>query len=130
ELPAVGPPKERPRSVAVLLVEDEPALRSALAALLALRGHRVVTAATVAEALTALESHRELEVVVTDLGLPDRSGWDLVDAVRDRNLPIIVLSGVGALTDPGNARERGVSAVLVKPTSERDLAAAIESLVK
>ncbi len=130
ELPLVGARQEGRRSVAVLLVEDEPALRNALAALLALRGHTVVTAANVAEGLAALESHRELEVVVTDLGLPDRSGWELVDAVRGRNLPIIVLSGVGALMDPGKARERGVSAVLVKPTSERDLAAAIESLVK
>jgi signal transduction histidine kinase/CheY-like chemotaxis protein len=134
ELPkprAIPTPLKTPRSVEILLVEDEPALRGALSALLGLRGYRVVTAGDVDQALVTLEAQPSVQIVITDLGLPGRSGWELVDEIRRRRpgLPIVVLSGVGALSDPERARERGVAAILGKPTSEQDLAATIESLV-
>lgn len=132
ELPRKPRTPARPsRRIEVLLVEDEASLRTALSALLGLRGHAVVTAGDVAEALGVLAARPSIQVVVTDLGLPGRSGWELVDELREKRpkLPVIVLSGLGALTDPEQARERGVAAVLSKPTSEQDLAATIEHLV-
>ncbi|MEZ0227518.1 MAG: response regulator, partial [Planctomycetota bacterium] len=131
ELPKVEKPAPPSCAVEVLLVEDEVALRSALSALLRLRGHEVVTAGDVNEALAILATRPTIRVVVTDLGLPGRSGWELVDEIHARtpSLPVIVLSGLGVLTDPEQAKERGVAAVLSKPTSEQDLAATIEHLV-
>ena len=131
ELPHVEAAPEPRRSIEVLLVEDEPSLRNALSALLTLRGHLVVTAEDVKTGLEALKRRPSIQVVVTDLGLPGRSGWELVDEVHARlpALPIVVLSGLGALTEPGVARERGVAAILSKPTTEKDLAAVIESVV-
>jgi signal transduction histidine kinase/ActR/RegA family two-component response regulator len=131
ELARPSSPAQPVRPTEVLLVEDEPVLRRALSALLTLRGHVVLTAGDVTGALDVLEQRPTIQVLVTDLGLPGRSGWELVDEVRKRSrtLPIIVLSGVGALTDPAHARERGVSAILAKPTTEQELAGAIESLV-
>ncbi len=131
ELPRVESPARRGHGVEVLLVEDEASLRNALSALLGLRGHEVVTAGDVNEALSILAARSTIQVVVTDLGLPGRSGWELVDEIRvsKPRLPIVVLSGLGVLTDPAQAKERGVAAVLSKPTSEQDLAATIEHLV-
>jgi PAS domain S-box-containing protein len=118
------------RSLSILLVEDEPALGRAMSALLALRGHEVAMAGDVESALAMLESHPDLDVLITDLGLPTRSGWELVESVRSSRptLPIVVLSGWGSLTDPGEARARGVAAVLTKPTSDAELARVLEEL--
>jgi signal transduction histidine kinase/CheY-like chemotaxis protein len=131
EIPARPQAAKPARGIEVLLVEDEPALRTATSELLRLRGHVVWTAGDVAGGLEALERHATIQVVVTDLGLPGRSGWELVDAVRARSAttPVIVLSGWGTLTDPASARERGVTAILGKPTTEGDLARTIEAVL-
>jgi signal transduction histidine kinase/CheY-like chemotaxis protein len=110
----------------VLLVEDEAPLGRALRELLALRGFDVDLAPTVDDALASLERTAH-DVVVTDLGLPGRSGWDLLTAVRARPNPppVIVLSGWGALVDADEARERGAVAVLAKPVRDEELAQVI-----
>lgn len=128
--PGASPRPPEARRISVLLVEDEPALRLALPQLLRLRGLDVAAVADVVSAIAELEARPGIEVLVTDLGLPGRSGWDLVDVARTRfpEIAIVVLSGWGALTDPSHARERGVSAVLAKPTSEKELAETITTV--
>ncbi len=91
----------------VLLVEDHLDSREFMQALLESDGHRVVAAAGVGEALRRLEEPgARYEVLVTDIGLSDGSGWELIAAVRERwpSIRIGVVtgwepSGVGAGTD-------------------------------
>jgi CheY-like chemotaxis protein len=81
---AAAAPAPHPRAARrVLLVEDQPDNREFVQAVLESDGHLVTTAATVAEAVARLrEPGRGYEVVVSDIGLPDASGWDLVGLVR------------------------------------------------
>src|SRR4051812_35158090 len=65
----------------VLVVDDEPELRSALRRILVTAGHSVLEARSASEALAALSQSR-LDVVVLDLGLPDGSGFDVLKAVK------------------------------------------------
>lgn len=77
------PPKPR----RVLLVEDNVDGREFMQALLESEGHTVHSVATVREALARLESHTPplpYDVLVTDIGLPDGNGWDLVTTARMR----------------------------------------------
>ena len=77
--------RDEPRAQRVLVVEDEPAGRELLQTLLVAAGHDVRLAGTVAEALEELEhASATLDLVLTDLGLPDGSGWDLVARLRER----------------------------------------------
>jgi len=82
-----------PRTLRVLLVEDETLVRMVTAAMLAELGHDVFEAETGAEALTQLI--HGVDLVVCDLGLPDMDGLILVDQIRERlpGIPVIVASG-------------------------------------
>lgn len=79
-----APMTPRPRLARrILLVEDQPDNREFIQAVLESDGHAVTAASTVAEAIARLtEPAQRFDVVVSDIGLPDASGWDLVSYVR------------------------------------------------
>ncbi|HVZ78919.1 MAG TPA: ATP-binding protein [Gemmatimonadaceae bacterium] len=83
--PEAAPAQARPAR-RILLVEDHPDSREFMQALLETDGHTVVTATTVAEGMAALgeDATARFDLLVTDIGLPDGSGWDLVAVVRER----------------------------------------------
>ena len=92
---------QRP-SLSILLVEDDRDSLSALARLLTLTGHRPVCAATADEALR-LAASQKCDVVVSDVGLPDRSGLELMRELASRYpIPGIAVSGY---TEPADVRE-------------------------
>jgi len=121
---AVAPPFA-PRHL--LLVEDHESTRQTLSRLLQRDGHRVVTAATVAEALDAAAVN-QFEIVISDLGLPDGSGTELMEKLRDvHGLRGIALSGYGAEEDIVRSRAAGFVTHLVKPVAMAELRHAIAS---
>ena len=83
---------------AVLIVDDEPAIRRLLRTSLVAQGYRTLEAATGAEALSALgaslgEGREPVDVVLLDLGLPDMDGMDLLRRLRAASaVPIVVLT--------------------------------------
>jgi CheY-like chemotaxis protein len=113
------PPRKRIQR-RVLLVEDHTDSREFMTALLETDGHVVTSASTVKEALERLESPEgaEFEVLVTDIGLPDASGWDLIPKARERRPSLRV--GVVTGWEGHNAPSEGADFLLRKPirTSE------------
>ncbi len=91
----------------VLLVDDAPFFRNMLSPVLRAAGFVVTTAASVDEAVALLQSNRQFEVVVTDIEMPGKDGFELVSAVRANprtsHLPVI---GLSSLVSP-EAIERG-----------------------
>jgi CheY-like chemotaxis protein len=77
------PARIRARRPRILVVDDVPAVRRGLVALLGAAGYEVEGADGGASALHALEA-RGADLVLTDLYMPDMSGWDLAHAVRAR----------------------------------------------
>lgn len=103
------------RPLRILLVDDNHDTLKSLSMLLALRGHHVVTAADMASALDAA-SHAEIDVIVSDIELPDGSGLELLWTLRaQRAIPAIALSGFGAPTDIEQSRAAGFAIHLTKP---------------
>ena len=92
---AQGETDTAPHHRRVLLVEDEAALRHVIARNLTGRGLDVSEASTVAEALQALSSELP-DLILLDINLPDRSGWDVLRDLQRRsiNVPTIVVSAV------------------------------------
>jgi DNA-binding response OmpR family regulator len=113
----------------LLIVEDhEPTLRT-MARLLERDGHCVFTAATIRDALAQVDAH-ECDLVISDLGLPDGSGLDLMREIRRRRgWPGIALSGYGMEDDVRRALESGFGAHLVKPVDVTQLRQTIELLL-
>ncbi len=100
----------------LLLVEDHESTREVLARILRRSGHEVHVARDGAEALRLAAEVENLHVVISDIGLPDQSGLDLMRQLKERHsLPGIALSGYGMEDDLKNARSAGFFAHLVKP---------------
>jgi two-component system, chemotaxis family, CheB/CheR fusion protein len=117
------------RPLRILLVEDHPDTAAAMADVLGLMGHRVTTAGTVAAALEAVNGQEAFDLVVSDLGLPDGSGQELMRELAYRHgLKGIALSGYGMEDDIRKSREAGFSAHLTKPVTPQMLRDAIEQV--
>jgi PAS domain S-box-containing protein len=112
----------------VLLVEDHPDTREVLARLLDAADYTVKTASSVATALQLAATER-FDVVVSDLGLPDGTGYDLMKQLRDRHgIKGIALSGYGMGQDQRRSREVGFLDHVVKPVNVSQLVAVIQRI--
>jgi len=110
--PGVAGPRHVVESV--LLVEDHVPTAAVLKRILAAEGFAVEHAATVKAALE-LARDRSFDLVISDIGLPDGTGRDLLPLLRDRKIPAIAVSGFGMESDLDLSREAGFVAHLVKP---------------
>jgi PAS domain S-box-containing protein len=113
----------------VLLVEDHSDTAAALADLMRLQGHEVRIAGTVAQALSLAAEESRIDLVISDLGLPDGNGQDLMRQLADRfGLRGIALSGYGMEDDVRRSREAGFERHLTKPVNLDALEAAIQQV--
>ncbi len=111
----------------LLLVEDDNALRAALAATLKAAGYQVVAAGTAAEGLRWFAHYRP-DLVLLDLGLPDRDGLAVIREIRTRSLvPIIVLSAREAEAMKVDALDLGADDYIQKPFGIEELLARIRA---
>ncbi|HKV07893.1 MAG TPA: ATP-binding protein [Thermoanaerobaculia bacterium] len=136
--PAGDPAGERrlsgpARSRHILLVEDHADTAEAVADFLRSAGHRVTLAGSVREALSRAREAQErrgddaIDLVVSDLGLPDGSGLDIMPELKERyGLPGIALSGYGMEEDVRRSREAGFEIHITKPVIPQILSEAIE----
>jgi signal transduction histidine kinase len=121
-LPSAAP-RARGDRPCVLVVEDEEPARLVVCRILARDGYAVLSAATVAEARSILESEKtEICVVLTDFVLPDGTGAEVLTAAsaRDPELPVIVTSGYSHGFEPVNATPN-LLGFLPKPFGRADI---------
>jgi PAS domain S-box-containing protein len=132
-MPEAPPAPSSLHGARVLVVDDNEATASAFAAFFSLEGASVWTASGVAEALDTFAAHPEIQVVVSDIGMPDRDGYDLMRTLkrqfpdRIKNLVAIAVTGYARPEDRARALEVGFNAHLAKPFSLDDLAALVSS---
>jgi signal transduction histidine kinase len=128
-LPIAPPPAEtkppRARRLRLLLVEDHPDTSRVMTRLLRSLDHDVHAVGDVRAALRTAERQR-FDLVISDIGLPDGSGLELMRQLRERyQLKGIALSGYGREDDMRRSREAGFDAHVTKPIDFDSLAAAI-----
>ncbi len=107
-------PDVRLDGLRVLVVDDDSATLHALRAVLETHGARVVTARSAGEARPVLE-RAEVDVIVSDIRLPDDDGYALLRWAR--NLPAVALTGFAALEDRGRALAAGYREYFPKPVA-------------
>ena len=110
----------------ILLVEDHGITAQMLKMALAEEGHEVETTGEIAAALS-LVNQQTFDLLISDLGLPDGSGHDLIRQLRSQGytFPGIALSGYGQEADVQRSYSAGFVAHLIKPTSREQLIEAI-----
>jgi two-component system, OmpR family, KDP operon response regulator KdpE len=112
-------------SPVVLLIEDEPHMRRFLSATLRANNYQVIEAATARTALAQVAG-RNPELILLDLGLPDRDGLEVAREIRrTASTPVIVISARGREQDKVAALDLGVDDYLTKPFGVRELLARI-----
>lgn len=111
----------------ILLVEDHSDTRDTLARLLRRAGHEVFTAESVGSALREAERN-EFELLLSDLGLPDGSGYEIMGALGNRHIRGIALSGFGTEQDIQKSLQAGFSLHLSKPIEFERLKSAIDDI--
>jgi PAS domain S-box-containing protein len=117
-----APAVERERSAGdddrarVLVIDDEENIREILTDILETGDHVVVTAADGPEGLSRLDDGG-FDLVVTDLGLPGMSGYEVASRVKERfpDMPVGLVTGWASTLDEDAAKENGVDLVLSKP---------------
>jgi PAS domain S-box-containing protein len=115
--------------IAVLIVEDDPDTGAALRMLLDEAGFDARAAQSIASAVEAFRD-RPADVLVTDVGLPDGSGLDLLAALKrfQPRLAAIVLSGYGMERDVERSRALGFAEHFTKPVNPTRLIAALDAM--
>ena len=112
----------------LLIVEDHKPTRDVLVRLLRRNGHHVRSTGSVSEAKAAAEA-QAFDGVVSDLGLPDGTGVELMAHLRDRyGLRGVAVSGYGMDEDMKRTAEAGFIAHLVKPVDLKEVRRALRQL--
>lgn len=121
--------------VHALVVDDEEDARTLLKAVLEEFGARVTLAASVAEALAAITKEPPT-VIVSDIGMPNQDGYDLIRAVRELpaerggNVPATALTAYARAEDRRRAIDAGFSMHVSKPVDPAELVAVVASLTR
>jgi len=119
---------ENVRHLRILLVEDDKTTLQVLERLLRRLGHTVLTAGSIAEALEVAGSE-EFDLMLSDLGLPDGNGLDLMRQLQARRaVKGVALTGYGMDEDIRRSHEAGFVAHLTKPIDIQKLKATLQQM--
>jgi len=100
----------------ILVVEDEEMVRIVLEQLLTQRGHNVFSASSGEEGLKLFHKGG-IDLVLTDLGMPGMSGWEVARSVKakDSRIPVVLITGWGVEIDDEEVKNSGVDLIITKP---------------
>ncbi|BDA84647.1 DNA-binding response regulator [Aureimonas sp. SA4125] len=113
----------------ILIVDDEPAICRLVRGAVERAGYTVSEAATAAEALT-LARREGCELVLLDLGLPDRDGIELVPLIKAMHRAVIVLTARDATAEKVSALDLGADDYVVKPFDTDELLARVRTALR
>ena len=118
----------------VLVIDDDPTIRSLVTGILESLGHSLVQAVD-GRAGTAIFAKESFDLVVTDIVMPEQEGIETITAIRrvNRTVPILAISGSATVGGSGDylraAAALGASATLQKPFAPDDFVNAVEKLL-
>jgi two-component system KDP operon response regulator KdpE len=114
----------------ILIIDDEPQIRKMLEISLGSNDYKVVSANTGKEGLLTAVNHPP-ELILLDIGLPDKSGHEVLKELREwYNNPIIILSVQNSEADIVSALDNGATDYLTKPFRTGELLARIRSVLR
>jgi CheY-like chemotaxis protein len=120
---ACRPPDDTTRALSVLVLDDEDEVREVIALLLESDGHAVEQARLPEEALTRLAAGPRPDVVLTDLCMPQMTGWEVACAVKEQwpEVTVGLVTGWGDHPAPSPKAQAAVDFVIGKPVDRRTI---------
>jgi two-component system, NtrC family, response regulator AtoC len=115
-------------STPILVVDDEEGLRHLLRVILQRAGHVVLEAPDGQAALDVLAAHPDVRIVFSDIRMPRMDGMSLLDAVRDRDLRVVMMSAYGTQDTAVEALSRGAWDYVSKPFRADEIRICVERI--
>ena len=114
----------------ILVIDDDPNLRSLMRLALTTAGYTAVTAHDGAEGLRSLEEHHP-DLVLLDVMMPDLDGWEVCQRIRTfSGVPIIFLTALQAEQDKAKGLDLGADDYIVKPFHQAELRARVKAALR
>ncbi len=115
----------------ILVIEDESNIRSFIRTILETHDYHVITANTCQNGILMCSSHRP-DLVLLDLGLPDKDGLEFIRIIRSRqeSMPVLVLSARSGETDKVDALDLGANDYITKPFGTAELLARVRAALR
>ena len=119
------------KTKSILIVDDEEGIRESLEKVLSKAGYQTMTASTGNEAF-ALLSERHVDIVLTDLKMPDGDGLDLLKLIKKKSpdLEVILLTGFGTIETAVEAMKEGAYDFITKPPKKALILSTVERAIE
>ena len=115
----------------ILVVDDESRMRKLVRDFLVRKGYQVLEAADGEEALSVFYENKNIALILLDVMMPKRNGWEVCRAIREQSkVPIVMLTARGDESDELRGFELGVDEYIAKPFSPGILVARVEAILR
>jgi two-component system chemotaxis response regulator CheY len=118
----------------ILVIDDSPAIREEVAAVLSAAGHRIIEASDGADGLDKLAANPEIAVACCDMNMPNMDGLTFVEKAkqryRDKTVPIVMLTSETRTKLCSEALKKGAVGWIVKPFQPQELLATVQNLTR
>lgn len=120
------------RTVNILVVEDDTAMRQSCAKLFRLKGYGVVEASSGTDALEHIRKHTDIDIVLTDIKMSGMDGITLLKEIKslNHNIVVVLMTGYGSIKNAIEAMKYGASDYITKPFDTNELLMTISKIVK
>ena len=123
--------KDRNNKYSILIVDDEPLIRESLYEILRIDGFRAMMAPTAEEALIEISS-KSVDIVLTDMKLPNMGGLDLIGKIKETSpdTEVILITGYGSIETAVEAMKKGAYDYVTKPINDHEIKLMINKIVE
>jgi DNA-binding response OmpR family regulator len=124
--------KKNQQSMTVLVIDDDDRVRTLLRDILLFGGHEVIEASDGESGIRYLEKDGSVDMVLTDLGMPLKNGWEVAKWIKTKTpqIPVVLVTGWGTNLDEGKIRDSGVDMIIGKPFQVNEILDAIHFFMK
>ena len=123
---------ETNQSINILVIDDDERIRTLISDILLSAGHRVIEALDGESGMRYLEEAGLVDMVLTDLGMPVKNGWEVSKWIKMNTpqIPVIIITGWGTDLDKTKVKESGVDLIIGKPFEVSEILEAVRLFLK
>ncbi len=123
---------ETKQSTNILVIDDDDRIRALIRDILLSAGHQVIEASDGESGMRYLEENGLVDMVLTDLGMPMKNGWEVSKWIKMNTpqIPVILITGWGTNLDERKVKESGVDLIIGKPFEVSEILEAVRLFLK
>lgn len=123
---------ETKQSTNILVIDDDDRIRTLIRDILLSAGHQVIEASDGESGIRYLEENGLVDMVLTDLGMPMKNGWEVSKWIKMNTpqIPVILITGWGTNLDERKVKESGVNLIIGKPFEVSEILEAVRLFLK